>query len=234
MELSRFFLLEEMTRSETARREGIPNEPGATEVGNLRVLCAAVLDPLRESLGRPVKVNSGYRSPALNRRIRGAEDSQHVRGMAADLQAPGMAVLELFQRIIRLGLPFDQLIYEAKDATTKWVHVSHNAARNRGEIRTAVFSPDGRPLKYPVVTAAAALAMQEPATRALGPELVEPGYVEMDDAPAARRPAVKKKSVKRAKAAGAPKRKAPGSKAAKRKGTARKAGAKPAKRAARR
>jgi len=234
VELSRFFLLEEMTRSETARREGIPNEPGATEVGNLRVLCAAVLDPLRESLGRPVKVNSGFRSPALNRRIRGAEDSQHVLGMAADLQVPGMAVLELFQRIIRLGLPFDQLIYEAKDATTKWVHVSHDAARNRGEIRTAVFSPDGRPLKYPVVTAAAALAMQEPATRALGPELVEPGYVEMDDAPAARRPAVKKKSVKRAKAAGAPKRKAPGSKAAKRKGTARKAGAKPAKRAARR
>jgi hypothetical protein len=233
MALSRFFQLEEMTRSETARREGIPNEPGATEVGNLRTLCAAVLDPLRESLGRPVKVNSGYRSPALNRRIRGAEDSQHVLGMAADLQAPGMPVLELFQRIVRLGLPFDQLIYEAKDATTKWVHVSHNAARNRGEIRTAVFSPEGRPLKYPVVTAAAALAMAEPATRGLGADLVEPGYVEMDDAPAARRPAVRKKPTKRAKPATAPKKKA-GSKAAKGKRTARKAGAKPAKRAARR
>jgi hypothetical protein len=224
MELSRFFLLEEMTRSETARREGIPNDPGATEVGNLRALCAAVLDPLRESLGRPVKINSGYRSPALNSRIRGAADSQHVLGMAADLQAPGMAVLELFQRIIRLGLPFDQLIYEAKDTTTKWVHVSHDATRNRGEIRTAVFSADGRPLKYPIVTAAAALAMTEPATRGLGDE---PGYVEMDDAPAARRPVAKKKPVKRAKTAGAPKRKA-GSKPATRKGTARKAGARPA------
>jgi hypothetical protein len=238
MALSRFFTLDEMTRSETARREGIPNEPGATEVGRLQALCAAVLDPLRESIGQPVKVNSGYRSPDLNRHIRGAEDSQHVQGMAADLQAPGLRVLELFQRIIQLGLPFDQLIYEAKDATTKWVHVSHNPARNRGEIRTAVFGANGRPLRYPIVTAAAALAMEEPAMRARGAGPVEMDYVEMDDAPTARRPAVKKKkkTVKRAKVktAKAPKRKPvkiARVKTARRKVTARKAGAKPAARA---
>ncbi len=237
MSLSRFFTLDEMTRSETARREGIPNEPGATEVGSLRALCAAVLDPLRESIGQPVKVNSGYRSPDLNRHIRGAEDSQHVKGMAADLQSPGLRVLELFKRIIQLGLPFDQVIYEAKDATTKWVHVSHNAARNRGEIRTVVFSADGRPLRYPIITATAALAMEEPAMRARGTGSVEMDYVEMDDAPTARRPAVKKKkTVKRAKVktAKAPKRKPVKTarvKAAKRKVTARKPGAKPAARA---
>ena len=229
MELSRFFLLEEMTRSETARREGIPNEPGAAEIGSLRALCAAVLDPLRESLAQPVKVNSGYRSPELNRRIRGAEDSQHVQGMAADLQAPGLRVLELFKRVIQLGLPFDQLIYEAKDATTKWVHVSHNAARNRGEIRTAVFGSDGRPLRYPIVTAAAALVMEEPAMRGFGTDSAELGYIEMDDAPTtSRRPVKKKKTVKPAKrkAAKAPKRKPV--KAARGKTPKRKVTAKPA------
>lgn len=199
MKLSRFFTRDEMTRSETARREGIPNDPGPAELGNLRALCAAVLDPLRESLGQPIKTNSGYRSPQLNRRIGGAADSQHVRGMAADIQASGVRVLELFKRIIQLGLPFDQVIYEAKDATTKWVHVSHDTARNRGEIRIAEFGPNGRPVRYPIVTAETALALQEPALAASGGSFAQPRHIETDDAPSAHPPAVKKKAAKRTK-----------------------------------
>jgi hypothetical protein len=211
--LSRFFSLAELTRSETARREGIRNDPGPAEVASLQALCTAVLDPLRESVGLPIRVSSGYRSPELNRRIRGAPDSQHVRGMAADLQASGVRVLDLFKRIVALGLPFDQVIYEAQDARTKWVHVSHDAARNRGEIRIAEFGANGRPVRYPLVTAAAALALQEPALAARGRGAVEAlRHIEMDDAPSARAPVAKKKSAKRAKRrpAQAPRRKRAG------------------------
>ena len=158
MQLSRFFSLSEMIASETAAREGIPNQPGAGEIARLRALCEALLDPLRQSLARAVTVNSGYRSPALNRRIGGAASSQHTEGKATDIQSPGMTVLELFKSVIRLGLPFDQLIYEAKSATAQWVHVSHDSSRNRGEILVANFDASGR-ATYTKVTAPQALAM---------------------------------------------------------------------------
>jgi zinc D-Ala-D-Ala carboxypeptidase len=200
VQLSRHFTLAEMTHSDTAQQLRLPNQPGPAETENLRALCRAVLDPLREAIGQPIKVNSGYRSSEVNAAIKGATTSQHLHGMAADIQSRGVQVLDLFKRIIRMGLPFDQLIYEAKNAGTKWVHVSHSPAGNRGQIMTATFGPDGRPTGYPRITAEAALAMAEPASKleSLGGE---PGYVEMDDAPAPRkRPTAKKmkKPVKRA------------------------------------
>jgi zinc D-Ala-D-Ala carboxypeptidase len=182
MDLSRFFTLAEMTRSETASRESIPNQPAEAEVQNLRALCAAVLDPLREALAMPIKVNSGYRSPALNTRIGGASKSQHVEGKAADIQAPGISVLELFKTIIRMGLPFDQVIYEAASRTSKWVHVSHDPTRDRRQIMVAQFGPTGRPIAYPVFARDAALALTEPATRAAQRD-AELGYVEVADEP---------------------------------------------------
>lgn len=182
MTLSRFFTLAEMTHSDTAVREGIANRPGAAEADALRALCTAVLDPLREAVGRPIKVNSGYRGPALNQRIGGAPNSQHARGQAADIQSPGTAVLELFKRVIQLGLPFDQLIYEARNASTKWVHVSHNPVANRGEIRVAEFAPNGRPTGYPRVTVEQALLMSESITRSAR-GAAEPGHVETNDEP---------------------------------------------------
>ena len=165
MTFSRFFTLAELTHSNTAVAEGIPNQPGAAEGTQLQALCAAVLDPLREAVGKPIKINSGYRGPQLNRRIGGATDSQHLRGQAADIQTGAMSVLELFKTVIRLGLPFDQLIYEARNATSKWVHVSHDTARRRGEIRIAEFDANGKPVRYPMVTAEAALAMTERVSR---------------------------------------------------------------------
>lgn len=97
MDVSRFFTLAELTRSETAVRENIVNQPGDTELAQLRALCTQVLDPLRVALARPIKVSSGYRSPALNRRIGGAAKSQHVAGQAADIQVAGSSVLEALQ-----------------------------------------------------------------------------------------------------------------------------------------
>jgi zinc D-Ala-D-Ala carboxypeptidase len=187
--LSRFFSLAEFTASDTAQRENIANEPSADEVARLDALCTGVLDPLRDSIAMAIKVNSGYRSPALNKRVGGAPDSQHVRGEAADIQSSGMSVLDLFKSVVRLGLPFDQLIYEARSATAKWVHVSHRTAGNRGQIMVADFGPDGRPRGYPSVTAQQALDMSEPATRS-GRGAIELEYFELGDEPEAPVPAI--------------------------------------------
>lgn len=123
----------------------------------------------------------GDRGPALNRRIKGAAKSQHLTGEAADLQSPGLSVLALFQLAIRLKLPFDQIIYEVNGAA-KWVHVSHTTGANKGEILLGKFGADGK-VTYPKLTAAAALALSEPRTRALR---VEPDYTELRDEPVRR------------------------------------------------
>jgi zinc D-Ala-D-Ala carboxypeptidase len=193
MELSRFFTLAEMTRSASAQSAKISNQPGAAETNSLRALCAAVLDPLRESIGEAIRVNSGFRSPKLNEHIGGARDSQHVRGEAADIESRGVSALELFQRIIRLALPFDQLIYEDKSATSKWVHVSHAAGGSRGQILKANFGPSGS-ATYSKLTAEEALAMTEPVMRARGALEMSPP-IELGDEPGAvaRKPRRKRK-----------------------------------------
>ena len=199
MNLSRFFTLAEMTRSDAATRASIPNEPTPTQIENLRALCINVLDPLRDAIGGPIKVSSGYRGPALNTLIRGAKRSQHVEGKAADIQTSGKSILELFKTVIRLNLPFDQLIYEAQNQTVVWVHVSHDPAGNRGQIMTAEFE-NGRAVHYPVISADTALAMTDPhVTRdAMVPEW---SYVEAADEPEepeAPRAKPKKKAARKA------------------------------------
>lgn len=232
MSLSRHFSLDELVRSDTAIREGIPNQPDAGQIAHLRALCEAVLDPLRDEIGRPIRVTSGFRGPQLNARIGGSPTSQHSLGQAADLQAPGMDVLELFKTVVRMGLPFDQVIYEAQSATVRWVHVSHKPGANRGEIRVAQFNAAGKPVAYPMINAAAALAMG--GTRAFGLAEADPGYEEHADEPVARadtpparqpRPAAKKTAAPARKATA---KKAPAQKAAAQKAPARTAPAKKA------
>ena len=210
MNLSRFFTLEELTFSNTAKAHGIPNTPDQAQLESLRQLSVSLLDPLREAVGAPIKVSSGYRSPQLNARIPGSSStSQHSLGQAADLQPTSMSVLELFKTVIRLGLPFDQVIYEAKSPTSKWVHVSHKPGANRGEIRVANFDAEGRPLNYPLVTAEQALAMAEPAAPARSRGARTPvvlQHEEHGDEPVDAEAAPAKKVVKKAakKAAKAP------------------------------
>jgi len=182
MHLSRSFTLAELSRSDTAAREGIPNQPAEAQIGSLRTLCTVVLDPLREAVARPMRISSGYRGPALNARIGGSTTSQHSQGQAADVQVPGLDMLELFKTVIRLKLPFDQLIYEAQSASVKWVHLSHRATGNRGEIRIAQFNAAGRPTGYPLISAEQALEMQERTLRSSRANL-DPAYVERADEP---------------------------------------------------
>jgi hypothetical protein len=162
--------------------------------------------------------------------------------MAVDIQAPGMRVLDLFKRVIELRLPFDQIIYEAQNARTKWVHLSHSGAGNRGEIRVAKFGANGKPIAYPSVAVAEALAMEEPLER--GFAALELDYVEMDDAPAETLSAPTKKRAVKVKPKGkgrekgkaikaeAPKAKAARKPAARKKPTVKKAAKAPARKVA--
>lgn len=87
--LSENFTLEEFTRSDTATRLGIDNTPGEKELEALRILVERTLQPLRDRLGIPVHVNSGYRCPELNEAVGGVPTSQHQKGEAADLSVDG-------------------------------------------------------------------------------------------------------------------------------------------------
>jgi zinc D-Ala-D-Ala carboxypeptidase len=183
MQLSKFFTLAEMTRSDTATRHGIANLPDETALRHLQTLCAAVLDPLREAVQSSIKVSSGYRGPELNARIGGAKKSQHMEGKAVDIQSSHVSVLDLFKTVVRLKLPFDQVIFEAKNRNTKWVHVSHDPARARGEILVAQFSADGSSVRYRSISAQEALDLADPIPATRSGAMIELAFEELADEP---------------------------------------------------
>lgn len=129
----KYFTLEELTRSAVATARGIPNVPGENEREALEVLTLALLDPLREIWGAPIYVNSGYRSPALNKAVGGVANSQHMKGQAADITTGNAeSNRKLFALIRDGGFDFDQLIDEA-DGT--WIHVSYvSPSENRRQV----------------------------------------------------------------------------------------------------
>lgn len=131
-----YFSIEELCRSETAEAKGIDNSPSAVVRGNLEALVSNVLDPLREAFGKPIIVNSGYRSTLLNNSVGGAKNSQHTRGEAADITAEDVKDNKQLFEIIRENLPFDQLIWEKGTRTyPAWIHVSFKReGRNRKQI----------------------------------------------------------------------------------------------------
>jgi uncharacterized protein YcbK (DUF882 family) len=118
------FTIAELCKSDTADRYGIDNRCKKEHVANLTALVDNILDPLREAYGKPIHVNSGFRSPELNKKIGGAPTSDHLKGMAADITG-GSPVenKKLFELIQSLKLPFKQLIDESHFT---WVHVSYD------------------------------------------------------------------------------------------------------------
>jgi zinc D-Ala-D-Ala carboxypeptidase len=128
MNLTPHFSLAEMTVSEWASRNGVSNNPGEAETAALKLLCEEVLEPIRANFGLPVIVTSGYRSPRVNKAIKGAPTSQHVKGQAADIRVPGIPNLTLC-RWVHQHLNYDQLIYEFGE--TGWCHVSFDKDRMR-------------------------------------------------------------------------------------------------------
>lgn len=139
MKLSANFSLAEMTKSETALRLGLDNEPNDEQLANLVALCENVLQPVRDHFGKGVKVNSGLRTLPVNRAIGSADHSDHVKGMAADIEIPGVANAELAQWIVD-NLEFRQTIlefYTPGIPDSGWVHVSYNPADNKKQVLTA-------------------------------------------------------------------------------------------------
>ena len=138
MQLSTNFRLSEFTRSDTAKRLGIENECSSVEqVLNLAYLCHMVLQPLRDRFG-PIRINSGYRCPELNRAVGGVKNSQHMRGEAADIHLPSVEKGKEYLAFLKSLPVFDQLIWEEKKGTI-WIHVSaKRLARNRREIKTII------------------------------------------------------------------------------------------------
>ena len=128
-----------MLRSDTAKRCGITNKPKAEEetevVENLKALCVEVLQPLRDFLGKPVVISSGYRCRELNEKVGGVSNSQHLTGEAADIRVKDRHELIEIMRFIMDETVFDQLIRE-KSATGEWVHVSY---KRNGNNRQQVF-----------------------------------------------------------------------------------------------
>lgn len=145
MKLSKNFSLKEMTKSQTALRRGIDNEPGDEEEANLQQLCEQVLQKVRDHFGKPVTVNSGYRSPELNKAIGGSTTSDHCKGMAADIEIPGVSNYELADWI-KSNCEFRQLIlefYTPGVPDSGWVHVSYNYEDNEKKVMTAL-KEDGK------------------------------------------------------------------------------------------
>ena len=140
MKLSKNFSLKELTKSQTAMRNDIDNSPNTEQIVNLTALCNCVLQPIRDEHGR-VDINSGLRVLELNRKIGSSDNSQHVLGMAADIECPAVDNFEL-AKWINDNLDFDQLIlefYTAGEPTSGWVHVSYNRdGSNRKKAMTAV------------------------------------------------------------------------------------------------
>jgi Uncharacterized protein conserved in bacteria len=121
------FTLEEMFRSATAERRGIDNRPPKDIEENLTYLVKNVLQPLRNYVGVPIRVTSGYRSPALNRAVGGSPSSWHSHGCAADIQIPsGKVSLKHVFEYIYHNLPYTELIAEGIDGNGRvsWVHVA--------------------------------------------------------------------------------------------------------------
>lgn len=139
MKLTANFSLEELTKSETALRLGLDNEPNDEQLANLVALCECVLQPVRDHFGKGVKVNSGLRTLAVNRAIGSADHSDHVKGMAADIEIPGVANSDLAQWIVD-NLEFRQVIlefYTPGIPDSGWVHVSYNPGDNKKQVLTA-------------------------------------------------------------------------------------------------
>lgn len=119
MQLSEHFSLAELTVSEVALRKGLSNLPEGIEVDNL-VRLANKLEEVRKVLGKPIMVNSAFRSVEVNAAVGGVKTSQHCVGCAADIKVPGMTPDEVVRAIVASDIQYDQLIREFDS----WTHIS--------------------------------------------------------------------------------------------------------------
>lgn len=123
----KYFTIKELSKTNT----GLPNIPPYEVQKNLEALVENVLDPLRTKYGKPIRVNSGYRSAAVNTKVKGAKNSDHLYGFAADITAGNKVENKKLFELIRDNFEYKQLINEYNYS---WIHVSWQKGANRKQI----------------------------------------------------------------------------------------------------
>ena len=152
--LSKHVTINEGVYSITAKRLGLKNNPSEEHLANMKQLAEKVFEPLRAHVGGPIKVNSFYRGPELNKAIGGSSKSQHCQGMAMDIDDTynKMSNADMY-KYIKENLDFDQMIWEfGTDDNPDWVHVSYvDEDANRRRCLKAYRTPGSRATKYMVI-----------------------------------------------------------------------------------
>lgn len=123
--ISPHFSFFEMTRTQHEDLQDANRQVSDIVMASLGALCTDILEPVRKHFGRPVRINSGYRSPALNKRIGGSKYSQHMKGQAADFTIPGIPEKDVWDWVrLQSGLNWGQVIWETPPGATPWIHIS--------------------------------------------------------------------------------------------------------------
>jgi zinc D-Ala-D-Ala carboxypeptidase len=153
MKISDHITYAEAIHSNTAKRRGIDNTPNEVQVLSMKLLADKIFEPLREWVGGPIKVNSFFRSVALNEAIGGAASSQHCKGQAIDIDdVYGRKTNADMYHWIQMNLDYDQMIWEfGTDVQPNWIHISYvSKEENRNKCLKA-YKEDGK-TKYKVIS----------------------------------------------------------------------------------
>jgi hypothetical protein len=136
----------------TALRLGIDNEPTGYHRTNMEILAEKVFEPLRKWVGKPIKINSFYRGPELNKAIGGSSKSQHCEGRAMDIDDTyGHKTNAEMYEYIKANLDFDQMIWEfGTDENPAWIHVSYVCEDSNRNRCLKAYKEDGK-TKYKVI-----------------------------------------------------------------------------------
>ena len=153
MKLTANITLDELTKSQTAERKGINNNPNPKQIDNIKALAINILQPLRSHYDRPLIISSGFRCAQLCVEIGSSVNRQHVaddNAAAADFEIPGVDNREL-ALWIKSELEYDQLIlefYKDNEPTSGWIHCSYSTDHNRNQSLRAM-REDGKVIYKP-------------------------------------------------------------------------------------
>ena len=150
--ISKHISYKEGVRSNTAIRRGIDNTPNDEQLNNMETIAEEIFEPLRAYVGGPIKINSFFRCPELNKAIGGSSKSQHCKGQAMDIDDTygKMTNAEMYHWI-KENLDFDQMIWEfGDDNNPNWVHVSYVSPEKNRKVCLNAYKEKGR-TKYKTI-----------------------------------------------------------------------------------